>query len=93
MTSRSRLKMVGSSRSVGGFHGVRACSGVFLAMRWTMLEKVLGVTALSDRLCFTAMFLLWPIWMGCLVLNSDLGPAVVQIRGRVPCTALSCPIM
>jgi hypothetical protein len=41
MTSGSRLEMVGSSRSVRGFHGGRACSGVFLVMRWTMLENVL----------------------------------------------------
>jgi hypothetical protein len=57
MTSGSRLEMVGSPRSVGGFHGVQAYSRVFLAMRWMMLTKVLGVATLWDRLCFTAMFL------------------------------------
>jgi hypothetical protein len=56
-----------------------------------MLEKVLGVTTLSDRLCFAAKFLWWPIWMGCLVPYSDLGPAVVQIRrqGALPSSILS----
>jgi hypothetical protein len=29
MTSGSRLEMVSSPRSVGGFHGVQACYGVF----------------------------------------------------------------
>jgi hypothetical protein len=48
--------MVGSPRSVGVFHGVWAYSGVFLAMRWTMLEKVLGVDDLWDRLCFAQSF-------------------------------------
>jgi hypothetical protein len=46
-----------------------------------MLEKVLRVTALWDRLCFAAKFLWWLIWAGCLVPYSDLGPVVVQIRG------------
>jgi hypothetical protein len=67
MTSGSRLEMVGSLRSVGGFHGVQACSRVFLAMRWMMLDKLSGVTALWDRLCFGAKFLWWLIWMGCFV--------------------------
>jgi hypothetical protein len=31
MTSVSNLEMVGSTRSVGGFHGVQAYSGVFQA--------------------------------------------------------------
>jgi hypothetical protein len=42
MTSGSRLEMVGSPSLIGGFHSVRACSRVFLVMRWTMLEKVSG---------------------------------------------------
>jgi hypothetical protein len=33
---------------VGGFHGVQACSRVFLTMRWMMLEKVPGVAAMWD---------------------------------------------
>jgi hypothetical protein len=47
-------EMVGSLRSVGGFHGVRAYSVVFLAMRWMMLENVPGVTALWARLSLEA---------------------------------------
>jgi hypothetical protein len=56
-----------------------------------MLKKVLGVAALWDRLCCTAKFLWWPIWMGCLVPYSGLGPTVVQIRGQaaLPSFALS----
>jgi hypothetical protein len=42
MTSGSRLQMVSLPRSVGGFLYVRAYSGVFLPMRWMMLEKVPG---------------------------------------------------
>jgi hypothetical protein len=30
-------------------------------MRWTILEKVPGVTALWDWLSFTAKFLWWPM--------------------------------
>jgi hypothetical protein len=62
--ARRRLdnyKLIISPRSVGGFHGVRAYSGVLLAMRWTILEKVPGVTALWDWLSFTAKFLWWPM--------------------------------
>jgi hypothetical protein len=77
MTSGARLEMVGSPRSVGGFHDVQACSEVLLVMRWTMLKKVPGVTALWDWLCFAAKFLWWPIWTGCLVPYSNLGPVVV----------------
>jgi hypothetical protein len=40
-------KKVGSSRSVGGVHGLLICSRVFLTPRWMMLEEVLGVGALS----------------------------------------------
>jgi hypothetical protein len=61
MTSGSKLEMVSLPRSVGGFHVVRACSGVFLTMRWMMLDKVPGVAALCDRLCFTTKFLWWPM--------------------------------
>jgi hypothetical protein len=46
MTSGSICEIVSSLRLVGGFHGVRAYFGVFLAMRWLMLEKVPGVAAL-----------------------------------------------
>jgi hypothetical protein len=42
MTSGSRLEIVNSSKSVGIFHDVRACSGDFLVMRWMMIEKVPG---------------------------------------------------
>jgi hypothetical protein len=61
MTSRSRLEMVSLPRLVGSFHVVRASSGVFLRMMWMMLEKVLGVAALWDRLCFASKFLWWPM--------------------------------
>jgi hypothetical protein len=36
MTGGSRLEMVGSPRLVGGFHGVRDCSGVFQALSLTL---------------------------------------------------------
>jgi hypothetical protein len=49
MISGSICEIVGTSRLVGGFHGVRACFSVFLAMRWTMLEKVPRVAALWAR--------------------------------------------
>jgi hypothetical protein len=32
MTSGSKLEMVDLPRSVGGFHGVQACSGAFLPL-------------------------------------------------------------
>jgi hypothetical protein len=35
--------MVSSPRLVGGLHGVRAYSGVFLMMRWMILEKDPGL--------------------------------------------------
>jgi hypothetical protein len=82
MTSGFRLEIDGSSRLVGGFHNVWACSRVFLVMRWMILEKVLGVAALWDQLCFAAKFLWWPIWMGYLVPYFDQGPVVIQIRGQ-----------
>jgi hypothetical protein len=37
MTSGSKHDMVDSSRSVGGFHGVRACSGVFQSLSLGLL--------------------------------------------------------
>jgi hypothetical protein len=46
-----------------------------------MLEKVSGVVALWDRLCFAAKLLWWLIWMVYPVPYSNLGPAVIQIRG------------
>jgi hypothetical protein len=82
MTSESRLEIVGSSRSVRVFHGVWACSGVFLAMRWTIIEKVPGVAALWGRLCFAAKSLWRPVWTCCLAPYFDLGPALIQIRGQ-----------
>jgi hypothetical protein len=66
MTTGSRYEIVGSSKSVGSFHSVHACSGVFLVMWWSMLEKVPGVTILWGWPCFIAKSLWWPIWMGCL---------------------------
>jgi hypothetical protein len=81
MTSGSRLEIVDSSRSIGVFHGVRACSGVFLAMRWMIIEKVPRVAALSGRLCFAAKSLWWPVWTCCLAPYFDLGPTLIQIRG------------
>jgi hypothetical protein len=61
-----------------------------------MLKKVSRVAALWDRLCFIAKFLWWPIWIGCLVPYSDMGPMIVQIRGQgaLPISVLShCNIM
>jgi hypothetical protein len=46
MTSGSTLEIVGWPRSVGGFHGVRACSEVFMVMRLMVLEKVPEVATL-----------------------------------------------
>jgi hypothetical protein len=59
MTNGSRFEMVSLSGSVGGFHGVQACSRVFLVMRWTMLKKVPMVAALWVQPCFIAKFLWW----------------------------------
>jgi hypothetical protein len=56
MTGGCRLEMVSSPRSVGGFHGVRAYSRVFLVMRWVMLEKVHQVTALQGQSSLEAKF-------------------------------------
>jgi hypothetical protein len=74
MTSGSRLEIVGLLRSVRVFHGVQACSGVFLAMRWTMIEKVPRVAALWGRLYFAAKSLWWPVWTGCLAPTLTWGP-------------------
>jgi hypothetical protein len=90
MTSGSRLEIVSSSRLVGVFHGVRASSGVFVAMRWMMIEKVLGVTALWDQVCFGAKSLWQLVWTGYLVPYSDLGPTVIHMRGQ---GALPGPIL
>jgi hypothetical protein len=77
MTSGYRLKIVGSSRLVGVFYDVWAYSGVFLAMRLTMTEKVPGVAALWGQLCFVANSLWQPIWTGCLAPYTNLGPTVI----------------
>jgi hypothetical protein len=61
MTSGFRLEIVGSSRLVGVFYGVWACHGVFLAMRWMIIEKFPVVVALWGRLCFAAKSLWWPV--------------------------------
>jgi hypothetical protein len=54
MTSGSICEIVGSSRLLGGFHGVWPCSGVFPAMRSMMIKKIPGVAALWASLCFGA---------------------------------------
>jgi hypothetical protein len=46
MTSGSSLEIVGWPSLVGVFHGVQACYGVFMVMRWTVLEKVPEVATL-----------------------------------------------
>jgi hypothetical protein len=46
MTSGSRHEIVGLSRSIGVFDSVWAYSGVLPVMRWVMIEKVSGITAL-----------------------------------------------
>jgi hypothetical protein len=43
-----------------------------------MLEKVLGVAALWDRLCFTAKFLWWPIWTDWLAPTLTWGPRLFK---------------
>jgi hypothetical protein len=52
MTSGSKFEIVSSPRSVGVFHGVWACSVVFLVMRWMKIEKIPRVTTLWGQLCF-----------------------------------------
>jgi hypothetical protein len=42
MTSGSKLEIVGLSRSVGGFHGVWAYSGVFQTLSLSLLPEALG---------------------------------------------------
>jgi hypothetical protein len=37
-----------------GFHNLLICSGVFLVLRWMMLEKVLGVSAVRCGHYFVA---------------------------------------
>jgi hypothetical protein len=54
MTSGSICEIVGSSRLLGGFHGVWTCSGVFPAMRSMMIKKIPRVAALWAWLCFGA---------------------------------------
>jgi hypothetical protein len=54
MTGGSRLEIVSSSRSVGVFYGVLTYHGVFLAMRWMIIENFPGVVALWGWLCFAA---------------------------------------
>jgi hypothetical protein len=76
------------------FHDLLIYSGVFLAMRWMMLEKAPGVAALRDQPCLDAKSLRWSIWMGWLAPYSNLGPAVFQIRGQgaLPGSVLSCHV-
>jgi hypothetical protein len=81
MISGYRLEIVGSSRSVGVFHGVQACSGDFLVMRWMMIERVPGVATLWGQLCFTAKCLWRSVWTCYLAPYSDLGAAPIPIRG------------
>jgi hypothetical protein len=94
MTSGSICEIVGWSRSVGGFHGVRACSGVFLMMRWIVIKKIPRVAAMWGWLCFAAKSLWWLVWMGCLAPYFDLGLAVIQKRrqGALPDSILSCHV-
>jgi hypothetical protein len=94
MTSGSKLEKISLLRSVGGFHGVQVCSGVFLVMRWMMLEKVLVVAALRGWLCFVAKSSWQAVWMGWLAPYPYLGFAVIRIRGQdaLPGLALSCRV-
>jgi hypothetical protein len=57
MTSGSICEIVSSLRLVGDFHDVRACSGVFLALRWTTLKKIPGVGAVRHWLYLVAKVL------------------------------------
>jgi hypothetical protein len=59
MTSGSIVEMVGLPKSVGGFHSVWAYSGVFLVMRWTILEKVLGSLPCGPGFPWRPSFLEW----------------------------------
>jgi hypothetical protein len=70
MTSGPRLEMVGSQRSVGGFHGVRVSSRVFLVLRWMTLEKVLGVRIERRWLYLAARVLGVGPTRRCLILSS-----------------------
>jgi hypothetical protein len=58
-----------------------ASSGVFLVLKWMILEKVLGVAALWGRPCIGAKPTQWQIWMGWLAPYSGLGPTVAQTKG------------
>jgi hypothetical protein len=84
MTNGSSLEIVGWPRLVGGLHSVRAYSGVFTMMRWTVLEKVPKVVALWGQLCFIAKSPWRPVRMGWLAPYSHLGPMAIQIRGQSP---------
>jgi hypothetical protein len=77
MTSGSSLEIVGWPRSIEVFHIVRAYSGVFIVMRWLVLQKVLELTALWSQLCFTAKCPWQLVRMGWLVPYSYLGPMTV----------------
>jgi hypothetical protein len=43
LTNGSRLEMVGSPRSIGGFHGVQVCSKVFQSLSLSVLWASLAV--------------------------------------------------
>jgi hypothetical protein len=71
MTSESRLEMVGSLRSVGSFHGVRACSGVFqtLSLSLSLCSPGLPSSEMNNAKVSS--------WRGCFVmswLDSDFFP-------------------
>jgi hypothetical protein len=54
MTSGSRFEKVSSPRSVGGFHGVQACSGVFQAPSYCGVD---GTRISSWGRCLARSFL------------------------------------
>jgi hypothetical protein len=65
-----------------GFHGLLVCSGVFLMLRWMMLQMVLGVTASWGQPCIVAKSSWGSVGMGWIAPYSDLWPATVQMRGH-----------
>jgi hypothetical protein len=66
-----------------GFHGLLVHFRVFLVLRWVMLEKVLGATALWGRLYIAAKPSQGQIWIGQLAPTLTWGPRLLGRGDRV----------